>query len=78
MTHTQILLRELSLHGQTTYRDLMRQYEDQGYTYAGFTAAVRRLVQRGLIAPRPMRKRSAIVISGCCPCCGRAIPIGGQ
>lgn len=73
MTHTQAILRELALHGHTTYYDLMRQYEDEGYTYAGFVAAVQRLIRKGLVEPRKPRERKPITIAGCCPCCGRAL-----
>lgn len=75
MTHTQILLRELSLHRSTTYRELMQKYGDQGYTYDGFVCAVRQLIRKGLVEPRKPRERKPITITGCCPYCGRTLEV---
>lgn len=74
MTHRQILLDELAVHGRTTYHDLMQKYGQQGYTIDSFRAAVHWARQNGLVAPvAPGRD---IVRVDVCPCCGRKFQQG--
>lgn len=72
MTHTQALLHELVAHGRTSYRQLLARYGHRGYTYHGFTVAVRRLRKAGAIPPAPPSQNYDIIASHC-PCCGRAL-----
>ncbi len=75
-SHYQIVLRELDERGRTSYRELCQRYAGQGYTYNGFSAAVCRLREKGIVAKRMRGQYHADIIKAVdarCPCCGRKL-----